>query len=85
MQHKIAFFAAINHNYDHKQQALKNRHHGRTGRGGGGGEGGSSPPKILGNSDFLGSKRKFGQRMFLKTSSCLLNYFEDLNINLKSA
>ena len=83
MRHKIAFFAAINHNYDHKQQALKNRNHRRRGREGG--EGGSSPAKILGNSDFLGSKRKFGQSMFLKTSPCLLNYFEDLNINLKSA
>ena len=35
--------------------------------GGGGGRGGLQPPQILGNSDFLGSKRKFGQSHFLKT------------------
>ena len=39
-------------------------YHRRTGRGG---EGGCSPPQILGNSDFLGSKRKFGQSQLLKT------------------
>ena len=33
-------------------------------RAGGGGKGGCSPPKILRNSDFLGSKRKFGQSQF---------------------
>ena len=54
--------------------------HGRTG-----GRGGLQPPQILGNSDFLGSKRKFGQGLFLKTSPCLFNYFGDLNINLRSA
>ena len=59
-----------------------NRGQRRTGREG---EGGLQLPQILGNSDFLGSKRKFGQSQFLKTSACLLNYFEDLNINLKSA
>ena len=53
--------------------------------GGGGGARGAAAPQILGNSDFLGSKRKFGQSLFLKTSPCLFNYFEDLNINLKSA
>ena len=57
--------------------------HRRTGRGG---EGGCS----LGNSDFLGSKRKLGQSQFLKTFPCflLLLYFEDTNIfyfNQKSA
>ena len=41
--------------------------HRRTGRGG---EGGLQPPQILGNSDFLGSKRKFGQSYFLKTFPC---------------
>ena len=50
-----------------------------------GGRGGLQPPQILGNSDVLGSKRKFGQSLFLKTFPCLLNYFEDLNINMKSA
>ena len=50
-----------------------------------GGRGGLQPPQILGNSVFLGSKRKFGQSQILKTSPCLFNYFEDLNINLKSA
>ena len=33
-----------------------------------GGRGGPQPPQILGNSDFLGSERKFGQSQFLKTS-----------------
>ena len=33
----------------------------------------------------IGQLRFFGQRLFLKTSPCVLNYFEDLNINLKSA
>ena len=41
--------------------------HRRTGRGG---RGGLQPPQILGNSDFLGSKRKFGQSHFLKTFPC---------------
>ena len=52
---------------------------------GGGGRGGLQPPQILGNSVFLGSKRKFGQSQFLKTSPWLFDYFEDLNINPKSA
>ena len=39
-------------------------------RAGGGGRGGLQPPQILGNSDFLGSKRKFGQSNFLKTFPC---------------
>ena len=29
---------------------------------------GDAAPQILGNSDFLGSERKFGQSKFLKTS-----------------
>ena len=37
-----------------------------------GGRGGLQPPQILGNSDFLGSERKFGQSQFLKTSPCLI-------------
>ena len=41
--------------------------------GGGGGAGGLQPPQILGNSDLLGSERKFGQSQFLKTSPCLFN------------
>ena len=59
--------------------------HRRTGRGG---RGGLQPPQILGNSDFLGSTRKFGQSQFLKTSPCFYYYFEEINIfyfNLKSA
>ena len=44
--------------------------HRRTGRGG---RGRLQPPQILGNSDFLGSARKFGQSQFLKTSPCLFN------------
>ena len=50
-----------------------------------GGRGGLQHPQILGNSDFLGSERKFGQSQFLKMSPCLFNYFEGLSINLKSA
>ena len=34
------------------------------GRGGGGG--GCSPPKILGNLDFLGSKRNLGKANYLR-------------------
>ena len=52
-----------------------------------GGQGGLQPPQILGNSDFLGSTRKFGQSQFLKTSACFYYYFEEINIfyfNLKS-
>ena len=39
--------------------------HRRTGKGGGLGRGGLQPPQILGNSDFLGSERKFGQSQLL--------------------
>ena len=35
------------------------------GRGGGGGRG-AAAPQILGNSDFLGSKKKLGQSQFLR-------------------
>ena len=56
--------------------------HRRTGRGA---RGAAAPPKFWATQLFLGCKRKFGQSLFLKTSSCLFNYFEDLNINLKSA
>ena len=60
--------------------------HRRTGRGG---RGGLQSPQTLGNSDFLGSKRTFGQSQFLKTFPRLLYYyFEEINIfyfNLKSA
>ena len=47
-----------------------------------GGARGLQPPQSLGNSDFLGSKRKLGQSQFLKTFPCflLLLYFEDTNI-----
>ena len=51
----------------------------------GGARGALAPPKFWATQLFLGSKRKLGQSLFLKTSSCLFNYFEDLNINLKSA
>ena len=51
--------------------------------------GGARGTEILGNSDFLGSERKFGQSQFFKTFPCFLNYyFEDINIfyfNLKLA
>ena len=35
-----------------------------------GGARGAAAPQSLGNSDFLGSTRKFGQSQFLKTSPC---------------
>ena len=38
------------------------------------------PPKILGNSDFLGSKRKFGQSQFSKTFPCFFYYSKETNI-----
>ena len=49
-----------------------------TGRG----RGGLQPPQILGNSVFLGSKRKFGQSQVLKTFPCFFfyYYFEEINI-----
>ena len=54
----------------------------------GGARGAAAPPQSLGNSDFLGSTRKFGQSQFLKTSPCFWYYFEEINrfyFNLKSA
>ena len=62
---------------------LNRKKHRRTG-----GRGVLEPPQILGNSDFLGGTRKFGQSQFLKTSACFYYYFEEINIfyfNLKSA
>ena len=58
------------------------------GRGKAGWARGAAAPQILGNSDFLGSTRKFAQSQFLKTSACFYYYFEEINIfyfNLKSA
>ena len=53
--------------------------HRRTGREGGG-RGGLQPPHVLGNSDFLGSKRKFEQSQVLKTFPCFFYcYFEEIN------
>ena len=52
-----------------------------------GGARGLQPPQILGNSDFLGSKRKFGQSQLLKTFHVFYEYFGEINIfyfNLKS-
>ena len=54
----------------------------------GGARGAAAPPN-LGNSDFLGSERKFRQNQFFETFPCFLNrYFEEKNIfyfNLKLA
>ena len=53
-----------------------------------GGRGGLQPPQILGDSDFLGSKRKFGQSQFLKTFPCFFYYSKETNIfyfNLKKS
>ena len=74
MQHKIAFFAAINHNYDHKQQALKNRNHGRTGRGGGGG-GGLQPPQNFGQLRFFGQQEKTWAKNVFKDVSMFIELF----------
>ena len=56
--------------------------------GQGGGARGAAAPQILGNSDFLGSKKKFGQSQFLKTFPYFFfnYYFVGINIlyfNLK--
>ena len=41
----------------------------------------AAAPQILGNSDFLGSKRKFGQSQVLKTFRCFFYcYFEEIII-----
>ena len=51
-----------------------------------GSRGGLQPRQILGNSVFLGSKRKFGQSYFLKTFPCFFYQFKETNIfyfNLK--
>ena len=47
-----------------------------------GGEGGMQPPQILGNSDFLVSKRKFGQNQFLRSDVSMFFYycFEEIYI-----
>ena len=37
-----------------------------------GGRGGLQPPQILGKSEFLGSKRKYGQSQVLKTFPCFI-------------
>ena len=42
--------------------------------------GAGAPPQILGNSDFLGGTRKFGQSQFLKTSARFYYSFEEINI-----
>ena len=78
-------FCAIEQSLVTKQASNKHR---RTGRGG---RGGLQPPQNLGNSDILGSERKFGQSQFLKTSPFYLiilkkiivifNYFKENNSN----
>ena len=59
------------------------------GRGKAGWVRGAAGPQILGNSDFMGSKKKFDQSQILKTFPCFFNYyFEEINIfyfNPKSA
>ena len=36
---------------------------------------GAAAPQVLGDSDFLGSKRKFGQSQVLKTFPCFFFFF----------
>ena len=50
----------------------------------GGARGAAAPPKF-GQLRFFGQQEKIWAKPLLKTSPCLFNYFEDLNINLKSA
>ena len=52
----------------------------RAGWGGGGGGGAGGEEGCSYPSDFLGSKRKFGQSQFLKRFHVLFNYFEEINI-----
>ena len=52
---------------------------------GGGGERGLQPPQNLGQFRFFGQQEKIWAKSVFKTSPYLFNYFEDLNINLKSA
>ena len=53
-------------------------------RTGGGARRAAGPPKF-GQLRFFGQQEKIWAKPLLKTSPCLFNYFEDLNINLKSA
>ena len=76
-----------------RDDGLKSLKHRRMGRGGEGGEGLQSSPPNLGNLDFFGQQKKFGQSRFLKkfASSCVCAcccFFSKRNIfyfNLKSA
>ena len=72
----FSFFANFKLRRAVKNRDVKNRHkhllvnlcndscHRRTGRGAGGGA--AAPPKILGNLDFLGSKRNLGKANYLR-------------------
>ena len=50
----------------------------------GGARGAAAPPNF-GQLRFFGQQEKIWAKPVLKTSPCLFNYSEDLNINLKSA
>ena len=51
----------------------------------GGGQGGLQPPQNFAQLRFFGQQEKIWAKSVFKTSPCLFNYFEDLNINLMSA
>ena len=57
----------------------------RAGGRGGGARGAAAPPQNLGQLRFFGQQEKIWAKSVFKTSPYLFNYFEDLNINLKSA
>ena len=80
--HFITLYSCVLYNWCSTLQIKWPYRHRRTGRGG-------THTQISGNSDLLGSKRKFGQSQFLKMFPCFLYYyFEEINIfyfNLKSA
>ena len=45
----------------------------------------AAAPPNFGQLKFFGQREKIWAKPGLKTSSCLFNYFKDLNINLKLA
>ena len=61
----------------------KTHKHGRMARGGG--ASGAAAPPNFGQLRFFGQQEKIWAKPVFKNVSMFINYFEDLNINLKSA